>query len=46
MSTFSAAFLLFLILDPLGYVPVFLTTLKSVAIDLLIDGIKLTFFTS
>ena len=30
MSTFSAAFLLFLILDPLGNIPVFLTTLKNV----------------
>lgn len=30
MSTFSAAFLLFLILDPLGNIPVFLATLKTV----------------
>jgi multiple antibiotic resistance protein len=30
MSTFGAAFLLFLILDPLGNIPVFLTTLKNV----------------
>jgi multiple antibiotic resistance protein len=30
MSTLSAAFLLFLILDPLGNIPVFLTTLKAV----------------
>jgi multiple antibiotic resistance protein len=30
MSTLSAAFLLFLILDPLGNIPVFLATLKKV----------------
>ena len=33
MTVFSAIFLLFLIMDPIGNVPLFLSTLKNVPIE-------------